>query len=287
MKALRLHQWMKNFLLFTPIFAAHQSINVSLLNSLFFAFLSFSLCASSIYLVNDLFDLESDRSHPRKCKRPFASGEVQVWKAVGVAPILLLAAFAVSTKVNEAFTICLGIYFSLTCLYSFKIKQIVIADCLTLAILYTLRVVAGSLVIGSSLSFWILAFSVFLFLSLAFVKRFAELQVQLIRGKHKAIGRGYLTEDAELIQMLGVSSGFIAALVMALYLNSPKVVGLYSSPEWTWGSVPVLIFWVSWMWLQAKRGQMHDDPLLFAVKDKISLLSGVSFATFLFFGAVL
>ena len=160
-------------------------------------------------------------------------------------------------------------------------------DCLSLAILYTLRIVAGSAAIGMPLSFWLLAFSVFLFLSLAFVKRFAELQVQLMHGKHKAMGRGYLTDDAPLIQTLGVSSGFMASLVLAFYLNSEKVVELYSSPEWIWGCVPVLIFWVSWIWLQAHRGLMHDDPLVFAVKDKTSLLSGAFFSVFLLLGALL
>jgi 4-hydroxybenzoate polyprenyltransferase len=150
-----------------------------------------------------------------------------------------------------------------------------------------LRIVAGSAAIGIPLSFWLLAFSVFLFLSLAFVKRFAELQMQLMHGKHKAIGRDYLTDDAPLIQTLGVSSGFMASLVMAFYLNSQKVVELYSSPEWIWGCVPVLIFWVSWIWLQAHRGQMDDDPLVFAIKDKTSLLSGVFFSGFLVLGALL
>lgn len=286
-KAFRLHQWMKNVLLFIPVLASHQVLSGFTINSLVLAFLSFSLCASSVYLANDLLDLESDRSHPRKFKRPFASGDLQLWKGALVSPILLTISFALSAYVNPNFALWLGIYFVLTCWYSLRLKQLVLVDCLTLAILYTLRIVAGSAAIGMPLSFWLLAFSVFLFLSLAFVKRFAELQVQLMHGKHTAMGRGYLTDDAPLIQTLGVSSGFMASLVLAFYLNSQKVVELYSSPEWIWGCVPVLIFWVSWIWLQAHRGQMHDDPLVFAVKDKTSLVSGVFFSVFLILGALL
>jgi 4-hydroxybenzoate polyprenyltransferase len=136
------------------------------------------------------------------------------------------------------------------------------------------------------MSFWLLAFSVFLFLSLAFIKRFAELQVQLLNGKHKAHGRGYFTDDAPLIQMLGIASGFMSVLVLALYLNSPEVQRLYAQPEWVWGNVPVMVFWVSWLWLRAHRGEMHDDPLIFAVKDKVSLLTGVFFGVFMLMGAV-
>jgi 4-hydroxybenzoate polyprenyltransferase len=286
-KAFRLHQWMKNVLLFIPALASHQILSGSTVNSLLLAFLSFSLCASSVYLANDLLDLESDRSHPRKFKRPFASGDLQLWKGVLASLTLAIISFILSAYVNPSFTLWLGIYFVLTCFYSLRLKQLVLVDCLTLAVLYTLRIVAGSAAIGMPLSFWLLAFSVFLFLSLAFVKRFAELQMQLMHGKHKTIGRGYLADDASLIQTLGVSSGYMASLVLAFYLNSQKVVELYSSPEWIWGCVPVLIFWMSWIWLQANRGQMHDDPLVFAMKDKISLLSGLFFVTFLFLGAIL
>jgi 4-hydroxybenzoate polyprenyltransferase len=241
-KAFRFHQWMKNVLLFIPALASHQILSGLIINPLLLAFLSFSLCASSVYLVNDLLDLESDRSHPRKFKRPFASGDLQLWKGALFSPIVLIISFALAAYVNPSFTLWLGVYFVLTCFYSLRLKQLVLVDCLTLAILYTLRIVAGSAAIGVPLSFWLLAFSVFLFLSLAFVKRFAELQMQLMHGKHKTIGRGYFTDDASLIQTLGVSSGYMASLVMAFYLNSQKVVELYSSPEWIWGCVPVLIF---------------------------------------------
>jgi 4-hydroxybenzoate polyprenyltransferase len=285
-KALRLHQWLKNGLLLVPLLASHQLTDGAAWMSLFWAFVAFSLCASSVYIANDLLDLESDRQHPRKCNRPFASGALPVHKGALLAPILFLLSCGVGVYVGPDFLQWLLIYFVLTCIYSVKLKQLVLVDCMTLAILYTLRIVAGAAAVASAMSFWLLAFSVFLFLSLAFIKRFAELQVQLLQGKHKAHGRGYFTDDAPLIQMLGIASGFMSVLVLALYLNSPDVQLLYAQPEWVWGNVPVMVFWVSWLWLRAHRGEMHDDPLIFAVKDKVSLVSGVLFAGFLLLGSL-
>lgn len=285
-KVLRVHQWLKNALLFVPLVAAHRLVDLSAWGLLFWAFIAFSLCASSVYIVNDLLDLESDRQHPRKCKRPFASGAVPVWKGALLGPLLFIASCVVAAHVGVSFLQWLLLYFLLTCIYSVKLKQLVLVDCMTLAILYTLRIVAGAAAIGGATSFWLLAFSVFLFLSLAFIKRFAELQVQLLNGKHKAHGRGYFTDDAPLIQIFGVASGFMSVLILALYLNSPEVLRLYIQPEWVWGTVPVMVFWVSWLWLRAHRGEMHDDPLIFAVKDKVSLAAGVCFTMFMLLGTV-
>lgn len=284
-KALRLHQWLKNALLFVPLLAAHQLTDAAAWQSLLWAFVAFSLCASSVYLANDLLDLESDRQHPRKCKRPFASGALAVWKGALAGPLLFGVSCVLAYFVGVAFLQWLLVYFVITCVYSFKLKQLVLVDCMTLAMLFTLRIVAGAAAVGSTMSFWLLAFSVFLFLSLAFIKRFAELQVQLLQGKHKVHGRGYLTDDAPLLQMLGIAAGFMSVLVLALYLNSSEVLVLYAHPEWVWGLVPVMVFWISWLWLQAHRGEMHDDPLVFAVKDKASLVSGALFAAFMLIGA--
>jgi 4-hydroxybenzoate polyprenyltransferase len=285
-KALRMHQWLKNLLLFVPLFAAHRVGDFNLWLTLGLAFIAFSLCASAVYIANDLLDLESDRKHPRKCKRPFAAGVVPIWQGVAIAPLLLFTSLGLAYFVDGTFLSCLVGYFLLTCMYSFKLKQVVLVDCLMLAVLYTLRIVSGAAALQMSLSFWLLAFSGFLFLSLAFVKRFAELQLQLLHGKHKAVGRGYFTDDAPLLQMLGVSAGYSSVLVLALYLNSADVLRLYLSPEWVWGCVPVMLFWISWVWLKAHRGQMHDDPLVFAVKDKASLIAGLAFALFIALGTV-
>ncbi|WP_174625713.1 UbiA family prenyltransferase [Candidatus Methylobacter favarea] len=285
-RVLRVHQWMKNLLLFIPLFAAHQFTSPDTWLTLFLAFISFSLCASAVYIANDLLDLESDRQHPRKCKRPFASGLVPAWIGVALAPLLLLASLTLAQHAGGDFLPWLLFYFVVTCGYSWGLKRIILVDCLILAMLYTLRIVAGAAAAGMGLSFWLLAFSVFLFLSLAFVKRYAELEVQLLNGKQKTHGRGYYSSDAPLVQTLGIASGYAAVLVLALYLNSDAVVKLYRAPEFVWGAVPVMLFWVSWMWMRAHRGEMHDDPLVFAVKDKASLLAGIVFAGVLAIGTV-
>lgn len=283
-RVLRVHQWLKNLLLFVPILAAHQFISFDTWASLILAFFSFNLCASSVYITNDLFDLESDRQHPRKRNRPFASGLVPVWMGVALAPVLLLSSLWLGAYVGGDFIPWLIFYFILTGFYSWGLKRLMLVDCLALAILYTLRIVAGAAAVNHALSFWLLAFSVFLFLSLAFVKRYAELEIQLLSGKQKVHGRGYFTSDAPLIQTMGVTSGYASVLVLALYLNSDAVVKLYKMPEFIWGAVPIMLFWVSWMWMQAHRGNMHDDPLVFAVKDKASLLAGFLFTAVLAIG---
>jgi len=285
-RVLRAHQWLKNLLLFVPLFAAHQISNGDAWISLLFAFVSFSLCASSVYITNDLLDLESDRQHPRKRNRPFASGLVPTWVGAILVPVLLLASLWLGSYTEGGFVPWLILYFALTSLYSLGLKRLMLIDCLALAMLYTLRIVAGASAVNHSLSFWLLAFSVFLFLSLAFVKRYAELEIQLLEGKEKIHGRGYFTTDAPLIQTMGITSGYASVLVLALYLNSDAVVKLYKTPEVVWGTVPVMLFWVSWMWMQAHRGKMHDDPLVFAIKDKSSLLAGLIFSAVLIIGAM-
>ncbi|MDD4904612.1 MAG: UbiA family prenyltransferase [Methylobacter tundripaludum] len=285
-RVLRVHQWMKNLLLFVPLLAAHQITNLDAWQCLILAFFSFSLCASSVYIVNDLLDLESDRQHPRKCNRPFASGLATASMGVVLAPLLLLGSLALALHVGGNFLSWLLFYFVLTCAYSWSLKRLMLLDCLTLAMLYTLRIVAGAAAMSMGLSFWLLAFSVFLFLSLAFVKRYAELEVQLLNGQQKAHGRGYYTSDAPLLQTMGITSGYAAVLVLAFYLNSDAVIQLYQTPEFIWGTVPVMLFWISWMWMKAHRGEMHDDPLVFAVKDKASLLAGGAFAAILVIGTV-
>jgi 4-hydroxybenzoate polyprenyltransferase/phosphoserine phosphatase len=281
LRMLRAHHWLKNLLLFMPLIAAHELHRSDAIGSLILAFLAFSLCASSVYILNDLLDLESDRLHPRKRRRPFAAGAIDAWQGVMLVPLLLLASVALASAVSTSFIQWLGVYFIMTCAYSFALKRLMLVDCLTLAMLYTLRIVAGAAASDNELTFWLLAESVFLFLSLAFVKRYAELKLQAGAGEKRAHGRGYVIADAPLIQTLGVTSGYIAVLVLALYFNSDTVIELYRFNEIVWLALPFMLFWVSWMWLQANRGQMHDDPLVFAVKDKASLAAGVGFAAVL------
>ena len=285
-RALRLQQWLKNLLLFVSLLASHDIGNVDAWLSLVVAFVAFSVCASSVYIANDLLDLESDRIHPRKRFRPFASGAIAAWKGAVFAPVLLAVGLGTGALLPGHFLAWLTVYFILTCAYSWVLKRLVLVDCLTLAVLYTLRIVAGAAAAGHNLSFWLLAFSVFLFLSLAFVKRYAELEVQMLNGKGGAHGRGYRTADAPLIQTMGIVSGYAAVLVLALYLNSDAVIQLYTRPEMVWGAVPIMLFWVSWIWMQAHRGKMHDDPLVFAIKDRASLVCGALFAAVLYAGSV-
>lgn len=285
-RVFRLHHWLKNILLFIPLVAAHHLLVVDEWIALLWAFVSFSLCASAVYIANDLFDLESDRQHPRKRHRPFASGAVPAWWGVLLVPLLLLGSLALGSCVGQAFLKSLGVYFVLTCMYSWGLKRVILIDCMALAILYTLRIVAGAAAVTLGLSFWLLAFSIFLFLSLAFVKRYAELGAQLSSGKQKVHGRGYYTSDAPLIQTMGIASGFSAVLVLALYLNSDAVAVLYQTPEFVWGAVPVMLCWIGWMWMQAHRGRMHDDPVVFAIKDKASLMMGLALATVLAIGTL-
>ncbi|MDB9998287.1 UbiA family prenyltransferase [Alphaproteobacteria bacterium] len=285
-QALRVHQWLKNLLLFVPLLAAHQLGNIQSLSSLVIAFISFSLCASSIYIINDLFDLESDRSHPRKRFRPFASAKLPIVYGIVIAPLLISVSIALGTVVSSDFLIVLLLYLLLAVVYSLVLKRLVLVDCLTLATLYTVRIIAGAAAVSVSLSFWLLAFSIFIFLSLALVKRYAELVVQSQEGKSSAYGRGYLVSDASLLQTLGVSSGYISALVIALYLRSEDVVSLYSEPLAIWLLIPILLFWVSWVWLKSARGEMHDDPIVFATKDKTSLLVAMITAIVLTYAAI-
>ncbi len=280
-KVFRLHQWIKNILIFVPIFASYQVITEELWINLGFAFLSFSLCASSVYIANDLLDLEGDRAHLRKRSRPFASGQIPIWVGAVLAPILIFSSLAMAKHVGGSFLPWLLVYFSLTCAYSWGLKRLVLIDCLMLAVLYTLRIVAGADAVSVPLSFWLLAFSIFLFLSLAFIKRYAELQAHPEGDAKKVHGRGYYITDAPLVQQLGVTSGYAATLVLALYLNSENVIKQYRTPEILWGAVPLILLWISWMWLKTHRGLMHDDPIVFAIKDKVSILIGALFITIL------
>jgi 4-hydroxybenzoate polyprenyltransferase len=278
-RVFRLHQWLKNALLFVPLLAAHQISNIQALSTLILAFVSFSLCASAVYMANDILDLDSDRKHPRKRHRPFAAAAVPIATGAVLAPLFAIASLLSGLMVGTAFTAWLVIYFVLTTAYSLSLKRYALIDCLTLAALYTLRIIAGAAAVAITLSFWLLAFSVFIFLSLAFVKRYAELQVQAGIGNSHAHGRGYAVTDAPLVQTLGVAAGYAAVLVLALYLHGETVTTLYAQPELIWFAVPLMLFWVSWVWMKAHRGEMHDDPIVFAIKDKTSLVAAAMIAT--------
>jgi 4-hydroxybenzoate polyprenyltransferase/phosphoserine phosphatase len=274
-RALRPHQWAKNVLIIIPLLAAHRIDDHSAILAGLAAFVAFSLCASSVYLLNDLLDLEADRAHARKSKRPFAAGDLSILAGLILAPCLLGAAIVITAFLPQKFWLVLATYYVLTCAYSFVLKGKVLIDALALAGLYTLRIIAGSAAVAVALSFWFLLFSVFLFLSLAFVKRFAELEALRRMQRLRAAGRGYHVEDLPLLQSLGTAAGYLSVLVLALYINSPDNQSLYSRPKFIWMLCVLMLYWISRVWMLAQRGQMHDDPVVFALKDRQSLAIAV------------
>jgi len=269
-KALRVHQWVKNVLVFLPLLAAHRMLDMPAMVSTVLAFICFNLCASSVYLVNDLLDLAADRQHSRKRHRPFAAGTLPLTAGPIAAIALLVGSFALALLVSPAFFAVLLGYYLLTSAYSLKFKRIMMLDVVVLSLLYTTRILAGAAALDTPPSFWLLAFSMFIFLSLAMVKRYTELLAAQKAGKVKASGRGYDVEDIPLIQSLGGSSGYLAVLVLALYINSTASESLYRHPQYLWVLCPLLLYWISRTWAIAHRGIMHDDPVVFAVKDNVS-----------------
>jgi 4-hydroxybenzoate polyprenyltransferase len=272
LRALRLHQWLKNLLVFIPLLTAHLALDPQAVGRSALAFLAFGLCASSVYLLNDLLDLPADRAHPRKRLRPFAAGQRSLLAGLALAPVLLAAAFALAlATLPERFVLALAAYYLLTLAYSLLLKRVEMLDVVVLAALYTARIVAGAFAIEVALSFWLLAFSMFLFLSLALVKRYTELAVMREAGRASAAGRGYRVEDLPMLGALGTAAGYLSVLVLALYINSAKSEELYRQPKLLWLLCPLLLYWVGRVWLLTQRGRMHDDPLLFALRDPVSL----------------
>jgi 4-hydroxybenzoate polyprenyltransferase/phosphoserine phosphatase len=277
--ALRFHQWLKNLLIFVPLLAAHRLAEPNLIFQGLLAFFVFGLCASSVYLLNDLLDLEDDRRHPSKRHRPFAAGNLSLKSGIVVLQLLLVSSFFVAALLLPyKFMQVLFAYYVLTLMYSCGLKRLMMVDTVLLALLYTLRVIAGSAVFEINITFWMLAFSMFIFFSLALVKRYAELRRLLGLGHTgKSAGRGYFTADLEMIASMGCTSGFISVLVLALYINDLPRINLYSYPELVWLACPLLLFWVGRIWLIAHRGEMNDDPLVFALRDQVSLFVGALF----------
>jgi 4-hydroxybenzoate polyprenyltransferase/phosphoglycolate phosphatase-like HAD superfamily hydrolase len=278
-KAFRMHQWVKNILIFVPLISSHRIMEAQLAQQGLLAFLAFGICASSVYLLNDLLDLPDDRRHPTKFKRPLASGLLPVLHALIYIPVFLISSFLLAICfLPLQFTVVLVAYYLLTLGYSLWLKRVVMLDVIVLAMLYTLRVLAGATAMALMATFWILAFCIFIFLSLAFVKRYTELRDARHKGKsEKASGRGYYPADFELLASLGSSSGYISVLVLALYINDATSGVLYKSPEWMWAACPLMLFWLSRIWLLAHRGQMHDDPIVFAIRDSVSRWVGLGF----------
>ena len=280
LKALRVHQWLKNILVFVPLLASGQFLRLERFETALVALASFSFLASAVYILNDLVDLDADRRHPRKRERPFASGALSIASGVAIVPLLITAALGLSLLLPPLFLATLLAYALLTTIYSFRLKRQVIVDVMLLAGLYTMRILAGSAATGIRPSFWLLAFSMFIFLCLAMVKRYSELQLSADSATALA-GRGYLTSDLPVVLAIGSGSGLVSVLVLALYTQALIVPELYPAPEWIWLVPPLLLYWVARLWLKAGRGEIDDDPVIFAAKDWqsviVAVLTGVLF----------
>jgi len=274
-KAIRIHQWAKNILLVVPLALSHQ-LNAHTIRLAIAAFFCFSFAASANYLVNDMLDIESDRHHATKRRRPFAAGDLPIAGGVLLALAFVIAAIAILPALPAAFALWIGIYIVATLAYSFRLKQVVLVDVLVLSGLYTVRLLAGGAATSTAISQWLAGFSTFLFLSLAMVKRFSELENLRERGATSTLGRGYWVADMSQIRSFGVSSATAAVVVFMLYIGRPDVTALYRHPNRLWLIVPILIYWLYRVWLLASRGELDDDPVVFAFKDRLSLLLGAA-----------
>jgi 4-hydroxybenzoate polyprenyltransferase/phosphoserine phosphatase len=282
-RAMRPHQWLKNLLLFVPLVLSHQFGDLQLMLQTVFAFVCFSFCASSVYLLNDLLDLDSDRQHPTKRNRPFAAGSLPISHGVVLMVVLLLASLLIALSLPKFFISVMVVYYIFTMAYSIWLKRAAVLDGLVLAGLYTLRLIAGAAAISVVPTFWLLAFSIFLFLSLALIKRYSELQLLHADGQKHLVGRAYRSVDTETLAQLGASSGYLAVLVLALYINSDKVYEQYARPEALWMLCPMMLYWISRMWLLTRRGEMHDDPVVFTIRDRrtwwLALFAAIAYLT--------
>ena len=279
-KSLRPHQWAKNALIFVPVATAGLFFDPAALWKAAIATISFSLIASAIYQVNDLMDMEADRNHPKKRRRPLAAGTLSIPQAMILAALLLVTGFALSLLfLPMGFTGALTVYLALTTAYSFRLKSAMTLDVIALACLYTLRVMAGALAIAVPLSFWLLAFSLFFFLSLGYMKRYTELAFHTV--PHKLLdGRGYVGSDLDIVAMSGVSAGMVSILVMGLFIHDISESGVYQAPHLLWGICIGLLYWINRVWMMARRGEVDGDPVAFAIKDRRSIIVA------LFMGAI-
>lgn len=275
LRACRVHQWVKNLLLLVPVILAHQLGDPPKLIGALLGLVAFSLIASSVYLLNDLVDLEADRKHHTKSKRPLAAGELALPVGILLVPLLISAGVFLSSFLSPSFWAILAGYLAVTVVYSFRLKRVAVLDVVTLALLYTIRIIAGGYAAGVEVSAWLLSFSMFFFLGLAWVKRYAELY-HLRQEPGKAVhGRGYVATDLPLVASFGVASSYLSILVLGLYLTRVEVADLYASPDRLWFLLPIFLYWVSRVWLLAGRGEMNEDPIVFAIHDRASFITGL------------
>ncbi|WP_417410400.1 UbiA family prenyltransferase [Hoeflea sp.] len=288
LKSIRVHQWLKNVLIAVPLVLNHEFANFNLLLAAVAAFFSFSFLASAVYVVNDISDLANDRLHPRKRLRPLAAGTVSIPVISATAAGLLLASVALASLLPPLFWAVLAIYALVTTVYTFVLKRKLLVDVFTLAGLYTVRIVAGAAATGVDLSFWLLAFSIFFFLSLALVKRYVELDELAEDSDVQLKGRSYVGSDKDMIGQAGIAAAFSAAMVLALYVDSSEVASMYPQPALLWPLCPLILYMLLRIWVLARRSQMHEDPVVFIMRDwrsQVTTIAGaglVLLATFQF-----
>ena len=284
LRVLRVHQWVKNLLVFFPLLTSHRLTDWPALGLAGIGFFAYSLAASGTYLVNDLFDLQADRAHPGKCQRPFAAGLLNPAAGVAAALALFIAAFAVASALPRIARFLLAGYVILTLSYSLRLKRILVIDVLLLVCFYLLRIFFGGVATGISISVWLLAFSMFFFLALALVKRLTELRALecALSANWEISARSYQVSDVQLLGSLAASSAYLSVVLFALYINSPEAHLLYRQPQFLWPLCLVIIYWLTRMILIANRGQLHDDPLVFAAHDRASWITGVAVAAVLY-----
>jgi 4-hydroxybenzoate polyprenyltransferase len=267
-QGMRVHQWLKNILIFVPAAAAHSIADPNIFARVFLAFFSFSVCASSGYLMNDLLDLKADRGHPTKRLRPFASGALSRGFAIMLAVLLFLTAIGFGLLVSRRYVLFLCGYLILTVAYSLALKTMVVLDIFLLAFFYTFRIVLGGEAAGVPVSFWLAAFSIFFFFSLAIAKRFVEVRRLLVaEAKGRIERRDYRPEDLPMLGMWGAASGCASVVVLALYINSQDVTRLYRQPAFLWPVCLAVLFWLTRVWMLVNRNELPYDPVEFAVRD--------------------
>lgn len=271
-RALRPHQWVKNLLVFVPLLTSHDLGNWQSVSGALLVFAALCATASAIYIVNDILDLRADRKHPRKRLRPFASGSLPLPFGFALSLLLLATGFTLATWANCA--MILSAYAVVSLSYSLSFKRYPLVDVFILAALYTVRVLAGGIASGHHVTLWLLAFSGFAFLSLALVKRCAEIPTQAMADqiRQKVGGRGYYPSDRSLLVMFGVGSTFASGVVLALFVGSEAALERYRSPQLLWALVPLMVFWQCRLWLATERSYMHDDPIVYSARDWVSWL---------------
>jgi 4-hydroxybenzoate polyprenyltransferase len=277
-KLLRVHQWVKNLLVFVAPLLGHALAHPGALAQASELFGAFCAAASGVYVVNDLFDLQADRAHPRKRERPFASGRLPLRLGV-LGPLLMLLGILVGRAVSPVTGAIVAGYIVISLSYSIYLKTQPLVDIFVLSMLYTVRLFAGQVALHVEPSIWLLSFSGFLFLALAFLKRYAEFQSIVASGKSYETRRGYSAKDVEMLRTMGIASTFASTVVLSLYVNSETPAAMDVNLQLLWGAVPILLFWQTRMWLAASRGKMADDPIVYATNDWVSQLCLVSIVT--------